>query len=836
MTDRSTPDLPEDPRLAGLRAGLAGRYEIVRPVGEGGMALVLLARDLQHHRLVALKVLHPDVTPALGGERFHREIRLIAGLQHPHIVSVYDSGETAGHLWYAMPYIEGESLRRRLGREQQLALPEAVRITLEAARAIAVAHRAGVVHRDLKPENLLLTPGGEVYVVDFGVARSAASDSLTRTGLAVGTPLYMSPEQAAGSAGLDPRSDVYSLGCLLYEMLAGEPPFTAKTPQAISAKHLHAPVPDVRIIRETVTAALQRVLETCLAKSPADRYPDAGALADALETALSTPGTMFGSKLRRYAAILAGVLAISFGGYRAIRPVQHEGQVATPKTHAVPIVAVLYFEHPASDTSLAPIAEDLTEELIRELSGVGNAFRVVSKFGVRSVRNRDVPVDSMRKTLNADYWLSGEVRRGDGQLIVRASLIDPQSNTVIDSLGARAAASDPHQLASAAAVAVATAFRQKLKLEVHLADSTPGSSNRLANSLEYEAERSRRSAEYLRSLPDAKAIPAALEALARADSLLERSAREDSTWLKPWVVRGWVAMDRAMMASGPEQVTLIERAMVFADEAVRRAPNDAAALELRGTAGFKLVNAENSDDPDSEKLVKAEGDLRDAVGRDSLRASAWATLSYLLWVRGKPEQAAIAARAALEADAFLADAQDVKSMLFYADLTQGNFAEAREWCHRARLEYPGDYQAVQCDLTLLRHDRTGRPDPDSAWRLVAILDSLDPPEKAVAAGHPYTPIYRRVVAASLDARAGHVARARAELLRARKAVAGDSTMQLDLAPDEACLLLDLGQRDEAIRILRAMLEVRRNLEPLLTRDPTFRGLPISVTGPSTGPT
>ena len=226
-----------------LQSGLADRYRLERELGRGGMATVYLARDIRHKRPVALKVLHPELGAVLGTERFLREVETAAGLQHPHILPVFDSGEAAGRLWYTMPYVEGESLRDRLRREVQLPVEDAVRLTREVAEALDYAHRHGVVHRDIKPDNILLTEG-HASVADFGIAKAvstAGGEALTQTGTAVGTPAYMSPEQASPGAPLDGRSDVYSLGCVLYEMLAGEPPFTGPSSQAIIARHCADP-------------------------------------------------------------------------------------------------------------------------------------------------------------------------------------------------------------------------------------------------------------------------------------------------------------------------------------------------------------------------------------------------------------------------------------------------------------------------------------------------------------------------------------------------------------------------------------------------------------------
>jgi serine/threonine-protein kinase len=266
-----------------LAEALSDRYAFERELGRGGMATVYLARDLRHDRLVALKVLHPELAHALGPERFLREIRTTARLDHPHILPVFDSGEAAGLLWYTMPYVEGESLRDRLRREGQLAVEEATRLTRELADALDWAHQHGVVHRDIKPENILLT-GLHARVADFGVAsalEAADEGRLTETGLAVGTPTYMSPEQASGGQ-VEGRSDQYNLACVLYEMLAGEPPYTGPTAPALVAKHIGAPIPSVRTVRPDVPLHLDAAIRRALAKPPAARFATAGAFAVAL--------------------------------------------------------------------------------------------------------------------------------------------------------------------------------------------------------------------------------------------------------------------------------------------------------------------------------------------------------------------------------------------------------------------------------------------------------------------------------------------------------------------------------------------------------------------------
>jgi eukaryotic-like serine/threonine-protein kinase len=274
-----------------LKAALSDRYAIERELGAGGMATVYLAHDLRHDRQVALKVLRPDLSASLGEERFLSEIRVTARLHHPHLLPLFDSGEAAGLLYYVMPLIEGETLRQRLEREQQLPVDEAVRVAAEVASALDYAHRQGIVHRDIKPENILLQDG-QALVADFGIAlavRRAGAERLTGTGLSLGTPQYMSPEQAASDREPDARSDIYSLGCVLYELLAGEPPHSGRTVQAVLAKVLTAEPRPISELRRMVPAHVERPLERALAKLPADRFATAGEFAKALTAPSAIP-------------------------------------------------------------------------------------------------------------------------------------------------------------------------------------------------------------------------------------------------------------------------------------------------------------------------------------------------------------------------------------------------------------------------------------------------------------------------------------------------------------------------------------------------------------------
>src|SRR2546422_2212755 len=381
---RTLQESPVVDSVARLRAALADRYTIERELGRGGMATVYLAADVKHRRTVAIKVLRPELASLLGPDRFLREVEIAARLNHPHILALYDSGDAAGFLFYVMPYIAGESLRSKLECEQQLSVDEALGITRQVASALAHAHARNVIHRDVKPENILLHEG-EAMVTDFGIAlavSAAADDRLTQTGIAVGTPAYMSPEQAASERALDARSDVYSLGCVLYEMLAGEPPYTGSTAQVLIAKRLVDPVPAVRRLRAAVPVGVEQALTKALAKVPADRWASALAFAEAL-TAPARPG--------------------------------------------LPSVAVLPFVNLSSDPENEYFVDGITEDVIAHLSKI-RALKVISRTSVMAFKQRDQSLKEIGARLEAATLLEGSVRRVGDRVRIVAQLIDAQAD------------------------------------------------------------------------------------------------------------------------------------------------------------------------------------------------------------------------------------------------------------------------------------------------------------------------------------------------------------------------------------------------------------------------
>ncbi len=438
-----------------LRGKSVGAYELMREIGHGGMATVFLARDRRHDRQVAVKILHPELAAALGPERFLREIRLTAQLQHPHILPLHDSGEADGFLFYVMPYVEGESLRHRLMREPQLPLDEALTIAREVADALSYAHSRDVVHRDIKPENILLA-SGHALVADFGIARAitaAGGERLTHTGLTIGTPGYMSPEQASGSSHLDGRSDQYSLACVLYEMLAGEPPYTGPTAQAIVAKQLTEPLPHIRTVR-TVPETVEAALTKALAKVAADRFPTMSGFTAALENPTAPARrwpvrATIGASLALLLLVAAVIVGVNFSELRT-RLFQRGGAAAG--LAAVPAspakarrsVAVLGLKNLSRRPDQAWLSTALSEMLTTELAA-GEQLRTIPGEDVAQMKiNLSLPdADSygretlarIRRSLGTDDVVLGSyVPLGRGQIRLDLRLQDTEAGETLEAV------------------------------------------------------------------------------------------------------------------------------------------------------------------------------------------------------------------------------------------------------------------------------------------------------------------------------------------------------------------------------------------------------------------
>jgi serine/threonine-protein kinase len=369
-----------------LTAALADRYRIEREIGRGGMATVYRAHDVKHDRNVALKVLHPDLASSLGVERFLAEIKTTARLQHPHILPLYDSGEAVGDLFYVMPFVEGESLRQRLDREKQLQVDDAVRLIAEVADALAYAHAQGVVHRDIKPENIMLA-SGHALVADFGIARAvtvAGSVRITASGMTLGTAAYMSPEQAAGGENTDARSDIYSLGCVFYEVLAGHPPFSGASPAAIIEQRFMQTAPSVIVQRTKVPHWIDAAIRTAMAPEPKDRYQSAARFADAL----SSPGVT-----------------------------SENGDEARKS------IAVLPFANMSNDVDAEFFSDGIAEELLNALVRLPG-LRVIAQTSSFAFKGQNVDVRDVGRRLGVGMVLEGSVRKAGNRLRITVQLVD----------------------------------------------------------------------------------------------------------------------------------------------------------------------------------------------------------------------------------------------------------------------------------------------------------------------------------------------------------------------------------------------------------------------------
>jgi serine/threonine-protein kinase len=417
---------------AGLATALQDRYRLDRELGHGGMATVYLAEDPKHRRQVAIKVLKPELAATLGPARFLREITLTAQLNHPHILPLLDSGmvpdaggERGGSPYYVMPYVEGESLRDRLNREKQLPLEDALQITREVADALSYAHSHHVIHRDIKPENILLESGHAV-VADFGIARAisaAGGEKLTETGLAVGTPAYMSPEQAAGERELDGRSDEYALGCVLYEMLAGQPPFTGPTAESIVRQHIAAPVPNITVIRPGVPAHIAAALQRAMAKAPADRFGSARQFSEALSSVTQLEAFLTPSggitpidiqpvrrvgRRRSITLIATGVVLLFTAGFLGWRVFATRGVRSGP-----PRIVVLPPRN-LGPPDQAYLADGIAEEINNRIASL-SGLEVIGRTSAERYRETALTPRQIGTELSADYVLALRVGGGDAQ-------------------------------------------------------------------------------------------------------------------------------------------------------------------------------------------------------------------------------------------------------------------------------------------------------------------------------------------------------------------------------------------------------------------------------------
>ncbi len=547
-----------------LTSALQDRYRLERELGHGGMATVYLAEDLKHHRKVAVKVLRPELAATLGPERFLREIETTANLRHPHILPLYDSGATDGFLFYVMPFVEGESLRDRLNREKQLPIDAALQIAREVADALSYAHGRGVIHRDIKPENILLESGHAV-VADFGIAqavRAAGGERLTETGLTIGTPVYMSPEQAAGERDLDGRSDLYALACVLYEMLAGQPPFTGATAEILVRQHLSVDPPPITNYRPAVPAAVASALARALAKAPADRFNPVGQFSEALQRtpAAGGPPAETGSRSGGgHAAtrqtgprwvIVAVAVVIGLGGLGVI---WHRRSSVAPLPSKS--VAVLPFVDLSPDRTGAYLGDGLAETLINALANAPG-LSVAARTSAFSFRDKPEDVREIGKQLGVATVLEGSVQKAGDRLRVTAQLIKTSDGLHLWSQSFDRSSADIFAVQDEVARAVVTALQGKLVVGSDTSSVSDGTGNPAA----YDAYLLGRFYWNKRTVPD----------LVRAVEYFQQAIRIDSGY-----AQAWTGLADCYVLFGPSEYAVpgvnFDSVLTLAERAARRA-------------------------------------------------------------------------------------------------------------------------------------------------------------------------------------------------------------------------------------------------------------------------
>ncbi|HRP08570.1 MAG TPA: protein kinase [Gemmatimonadales bacterium] len=655
-----------------LSRAVADRYRIERVIGEGGMATVYLAEDLKHHRKVALKVMRPELAETLGTDRFLREVEIAARLSHPGILAVFDSGQSDGFLYYVMPFVEGESLPERLARERQLPAADALRIAREVAEALAYAHSQGVVHRDIKPANILLS-AGHALVADFGIARPtvAQEQALTRTGLAIGTPQYMSPEQASGATDIDGRTDIYSLGCVLYEMLTGEPPFTGPTAQAVIARSLSESPRPLDHTREGLPPAVSSSVLRSLAKSPADRFRGAGefaaALADAeLQTRSGFQPTVaapIGARLgwKTLAVAAAVILALGAGIARIFGVGGADGGEMRR-------LAVLPFDNQGNPDD-AFFADGIVDEVRGKLARLPRLSVIASTSAGQYRGSTKAPVEIARE-LGVDYLLVGRVRwLGDTGTVRRvqvvSELVDGRTGATTwqDSFDGRI--TDVFQMQATMAARVAGALGTALGT----ADERDLANRPTSSALAYEL--------YLRG----KAITDNGAAAQRsAAGYFEQAVALDAGFADAWAALG--SSLSSVYANGTRELPVGRRAREAIDRARELAPNSVASY----LAASRLA-------------ILVDGDF-DAAGATIARALAieprnpavLAAAGQLDATRGNADSAVLHLEMARELDP---RSTVVLSPLLNALVLKENFERAKEIGHEVIALDPGDLQSVQ---------------------------------------------------------------------------------------------------------------------------------------------
>jgi serine/threonine-protein kinase len=761
-------------QLDRLKAALADRYRIERELGRGGMATVYLAEDLKHHRPVAVKVLRPELAAAIGPERFLREIKLTARLDHPHILPLHDSGEAGGFLYYVMPYVEGGSLRDRLNREKQLPIDDAIQLTREVAGALDFAHQQNIVHRDIKPENILLA-AGHARVADFGIARAidtAGGDRLTETGLAIGTAGYMAPEQAAGESDLDGRSDIYALGCVLYEMLSGQPPFIGATRAAVVRQHIVTDPAPITNLRASVPPQVAGALARSLAKNPADRFSSAGQLVGALrlpsKSVAAASASWGGSWLKVALGGVAGVVLLGGGWFasRALGGGELETQVTRLPRSAAAMerIAVLPLENATGDTLKGYFADGMTRELIGVLTAAG--VRVLGHRAVAAYGGTDLSTQQIAQELGVDAVVVGSVLQAEDMVRVTMELTDPATGENLWAATVSRPAADVLTLHNEVAGEIVRGMQAEL---------TPEQQEGLERVAPVVPEAY---AQYL--LGQEQAIRWTEDGFRRSVAHFERAIALDSSFAAAHSALAYTHCFALFFgwASAREVRAVVER------EAPRALVLDSRTAEARTALGWVRFVADWEFEA-AEREFQRGLEISRSVGTLVL-------YGWFLWLTGRNDEALAINRNVLELEPTTAAWHGTRGWLNW---TAGDTAATRAAATRAMELDPSFYEAHR--LIAYLEIYAGRP--DEAEAAIARADALSGGEE-----YPW----------------GWEQAGRILVARGDRAGVHDLMTEMEVHPggpylaQHAVLHFVLGERDGAYRIMERAVE-RRELDALI---------------------
>jgi eukaryotic-like serine/threonine-protein kinase len=735
-------------------------------------------------------------------------------------------------------------------------LPDSIQLTCDIADALHYAHTNKVVHRDIKPENILLRDGRPL-VADFGIARavSAAGEKLTETGMAVGTPHYMSPEQGLASEHIDGRTDQYSLGCMLYEMLVGQPPFHGPNAMAILARHSLEAVPSLQVVRNSIPDEVEDAIMRALEKTPADRFPTIRDFADALaEVDLGSAARRTSSRsvrARRSApqgvrrttgsvraepkalparvlelagargkvfwsiVTLAVLAALGLSAWAVwLRPGTASGAASGFSPNRI---AVLYFDSRGGQDSIGYLADGLTEALIHELSEV-KPLQVISRGGVAPYRNAAVAPDSIGRALKVGTLVQGSVAGFGNKLRVSVSLANAATGEEIGSKTLERPREEIFALQDDVAREVALFLRQRLGEEINLQEIRTGTRNPKAWEMVQQAGKLSKDVDPLLIAGDTAAAARRLDA---ADTLLAGVEQLDPKWVTPPIERGWLAYRQTDLADGfdkPLYSKWTTRGLEDANRALKIKPDDPDALELRGILEYLrwILNLEPDQGRAKQLLDAAEQDLRAAVAAKPTAARAWTYLSHLLSGRGQLAESKLAAVRSYEADPYLSSARQTLYSLFMASYYLEDQVEAAHWCDEGSQRFPDYYRFAECRLWLMSM-KGQTPDIAKAWQVLAEFVKLTP-----ANLRAYYSLYGRMLVGMALVQAGLPDSARSVVSRSR----GDATVDAgrDLAYYEALVRAQLGDRDEAFRLLSTYVAANPQQRANIAKDEGLKDL------------